>query len=151
MYKFLKECKKSINGVESNLEKRSITTYTNKDVNLPNLVSKIESWLKGLKHQVQVIEGDNKWLIQSKKNNVVRSLLGAARSFSVIVEGTSNAFTIQTTTGKWVNNITMAAIAGFFSGGSLLPIYGATGLWVVKIKNDLEEFIETTISFEKHE
>lgn len=151
MYNLIKKCKKKVNYLENEMEKCSITTYTNEDVDLPALVLKIESWFKGINHQTQVIKGDNKWLIQSRKNNVIRSLVGAARSFSVVIEGTMDAFTIQITTGKWVNNITTAAVIGFLSGGSLLPIYGATSLWVVKLKRDLERFIKITIEFEKHE
>ena len=142
-----------INKVEElkmNHKKTGNMHYVNKDTDINHLIQKIMSWAKNKKLRAQLIEGDVKWLIQIRKNNWARTVVAANRSLDIIIKGTSNNFTIQIVTGKWLNNIAMTGVIAFFTCGAAAAIGGINTLWIIKMKNDLKKLINTTIEFERH-
>ena len=102
MSSFISKLKTNVKQVQTKAEEIDIQRYTNRNTNLTYLVSQIEEWFKDIKFPTQVVEGDDKWLIQARKNNYIRSLVAGARSINVVIEGSSNDFTIQISTGKWI-------------------------------------------------
>lgn len=150
MSNFMSKLKDNVRQIEAKVEEIDIIHYTDRNTDLIYLVSQIEKWFKDIKFPTQTIEGDNKWLIQARKNNYVRALVASARSINVIIEGTSNDYTIQITTGKWINNIVVTGAIAFLTFGAAAPALGICTVWILKIKRDLKKFIEIAIDFEKH-
>jgi hypothetical protein len=146
----MSKLKTNVRQIEAKVEKIDIMHYTDRNTDLIYLVSQIEKWFKDIKFPTQIVEGDNKWLIQARKNNYIRALVAGARSINIIIEGTSNDYTVQISTGKWINNIVIAGVITFLTCGAAAAPLGACAAWTLKIKRDLKKFIEIAIDFEKH-
>lgn len=146
----MNKLKSSIEQIETGVEETNITHHINRNTDLTYLVSQIQKWFKDIKFPTQVVEGDDKWLIQARKNNYIRALVAGARSIDVVIEGAPNDFTVQVTTGKWINNIVVTGAITFLTFGAAAPALGLCTAWALKIKRDLKKFIEITIDFEKH-
>jgi hypothetical protein len=49
-------------------------------------------------------------IIQAQKAGVLRDIITADRAFTILISGQPNDFTIRVGIGKWVQNITVAAV-----------------------------------------
>ena len=150
MSNFMSKLKANIKQITAKVEEIDVTRYTDRNTDLTYLVSQIEKWFKDIKFPTQIVKGDDKWLIQARKNNYIRALVAGARSIDIVIEGTSDDYTIQITTGKWINNIVVTGAITFLTFGAAAAPLGACAAWTLKIKRDLKKFIEITIDFEKH-
>lgn len=124
-----------------------IQHYAGKNVNLNAFVDSIEKWFKERKFATQSMHAEAKWLLQARKQGILRAVTASARDFSVLINGKPDDFTVEIRTGKWINNITALIVICMLSLGLYIPFGIIITAWTKKIKEDLKAFIDLTIDF----
>ncbi|MFW6359575.1 MAG: SHOCT domain-containing protein [Chroococcales cyanobacterium] len=109
-------------------------------------------WFKEKQYSVDSTESNGVYLIQAAKSGKIRTLLGTNLAFKVkIYESDSpsaaNEFIVETTTGKWVQNLAGAGITAMFTGGFTILTGVAGAGWALVIENELINYIETSLKF----
>jgi hypothetical protein len=108
-------------------------------------------WFKERQYHVDSTEADGAYFIQAAKSGTLRTLFGTNLAFKVkIYESeyptTPNEFIVETTTGKWVQNLAGAGLTHMFLGG--LPIFTgvANAGWALVLENKLIDYIKDTLA-----
>jgi hypothetical protein len=122
-------------------------TYSNKNRDLDVLSNDIETWFRNQGYQTQTNKTDGTWLLQAAKNEGWRKAVGASRAFNVLIEGQSNDFSVDLSTGEWTSNLTAGGVAAVLTGGATLLISGVAAGWSKKIEGDLWSFIDQKVMF----
>ncbi|MFQ4146323.1 SHOCT domain-containing protein [Chlorogloeopsis sp. ULAP02] len=122
-------------------------TYHNKNRDLDALFRDIETWFTEQGYQTQTNRTDGAWFLQAAKTEMWRKAVGASRAFNVLIQGQTNDFSVELSTGEWASNLAAGGIAAVLTGGATLLISGFTAGWSKKIESDLWNFIDQKVMF----
>ena len=95
--------------------------YVDRNVDLDKLAARIEDFLNNNDFEVKIDKNTtDRWIeIQARKVGFVRTIIASRKAIHVVIDGTSNHFTVTQATGEWGKNIAASA---------LIPIIGWAGL-----------------------
>ncbi|WP_148680760.1 zinc ribbon domain-containing protein [Candidatus Nitrososphaera gargensis] len=130
--------------------------YTNLDVDLERLATRIETYLQENKFEVAFSKDSSEpaswFFIQARKAGALRTAAGARRSTDITIRGEPNNFEVSVGTGEWGKNIITSAplfivpIVGI--SATVAKLYVAKkfedGLW--KYIRDQAKFLEASAS-----
>lgn len=109
-------------------------------------------WFKERQYSVDSTETDHVYLIQATKSGMIRTFLGTNLAFKVKIYESDNLvapneFIVETSTGKWVQNLAGAGITAMFTSG-LTILTGVAGAgWALMLENELVTYIEDALKF----
>ncbi|MEB3279572.1 MAG: SHOCT domain-containing protein [Lyngbya sp.] len=133
----------------------AINYFLETDANSRNFVYKnLLLWFKEKQYQVEGTEADGLYLIQAQKVGKLRTVLGTNLAFKVKISK-SNDFTnprefiVETSTGKWIQNIAGAGVTAMFLGGFTVFTGLAGAGWALVIEHEIITYIEETLKFKK--
>lgn len=111
-------------------------------------------WFKDKQYKVEGTEADGIYLIQAQKVGKIRTVLGTNLAFKVKVYKSNDLtnppeFIVETSTGKWIQNIAGAGVTAMFLGG-LTVLTGLAGAgWALVVENEIITYIEEELKFKK--
>lgn len=126
--------------------------FTNLDVELERLATRIERYLQDNKFEVALSKDPTapaSWFfIQARKSDALRTIAGARRSTDITIKGIPNDFEVSIGTGEWGKNIVTSAPL------FIVPVVGVTAtlakLYVAKkFEDNLWKYIKDQAKFLK--
>jgi hypothetical protein len=111
--------------------------YTNRNLNLEKLSRDIVDYLNEDGYATQREKGVGSILIQAQKEDILRDIFTADRCFSILIQGQPNDFTVQVGIGRWVQNLTVAALEAAISAGLFLLLDIPEMAWNEHIENKI--------------
>ena len=125
---------------------RSVTRdYVGKGCNLELLADSIEEDFQTKKYQTQSAQKDNGWVVQAKREGLLRELLAADRAFTITVVGEPNNFKVSFGIGKWVQNLGIAVIEGVLIWPVVFFAEVPIALWSYEIEKEFWAFVEKEV------
>ena len=121
--------------------------YRDLNCDLDALLKDIKAWFDNQGYETQTSQTDDSRFLQAAKTKTWRKVVGASRAFNVLIQGESNNFSVDLSTGEWASNLAAGGVAALLTGGATLLISGATASWSKKIEVDLWNFIEGLVRF----
>jgi hypothetical protein len=122
-------------------------SYQGKNLDLDILLNDIQAWLGEQGYETQVTRTDEALFLQAAKTETWRKVLGASRAFNVLIQGHSQDFFVELSTGEWASNLAATAGAAFLTGGATLLVSGVTAGWSKKVEGDLWSLIDQKVMF----
>ena len=119
--------------------------YFGKNCNLELLADGIEEYFNNQGYKTQDAKDDKGWVIQARKEGLLRDLLAADRAFTMTVTGNSSDFKVSFGIGKWVQNLGMAAIEGLLLLPALLFLEVPLSLWSFETESKFWTFVEQQV------
>ena len=125
------------------------------DRDLEKVYQSIMLWFKGKQYEVEGVAQDGIYLVQAKKTGTLRTFLGSNLAFKVRIYIPSEQvfqlqeFIVETTRGKWVQNIAGAGFAGIFTGGATILTGVATAGWGLLLENELVAYLEQDLKYDR--
>jgi hypothetical protein len=113
------------------------TRCTNKNLNLEKLSEDVVDYLNGDGYATQRERGVGSILIQARKENMLRDVFTADRCFSILIQGRPDDFTVQVGIGRWIQNLTVAALEAAISAGLFLLVDVPEMAWNEHIENKI--------------
>ena len=117
----------------------------NSSRNLQKIYDDVLLWFKGRQYQVEGVVKDGIYIVQARKTDAIRTLLGTNVAFKVkiyLAQDNGKEFIIETFRGKWIQNIAGASLGAIFTGG-LTYLTGIAGAgWTLIIENELISYLE---------
>jgi len=115
--------------------------FQNKDRDLDQLASQIQSQLKSEGYKVQYASPPVGRVIQAQKAGVLRDIILADRAFTIMITGEPNDFTVHIGIGKFVQGLAIAAVETLFISALFLPIDVPEALWTVHVERGIAKEI----------
>lgn len=112
-------------------------------------------WFKAKQYEVEGTEKQNIYLIQARKTGAIRTLLGTNLAFKIQLYISEDKFTnqrefiIETSRGKWFQNIAGAGFAGIFTGGFTVLTGVANAGWGLVLENELLSYVENDLNYSR--
>lgn len=111
-------------------------------------------WFKERQYQVEGTHTDGVYLVQAKKVGKIRTVLGTNLAFKVKISKPNDLtnpqeFVVETSTGKWIQNIAGAGVTAMFFGGFTVLTGLAGAGWALVVENEIFTYIEETLKFKK--
>ena len=104
----------------------------NKDLNLVSL--QIVQHLKGEGYKTQTATKPLGIIIQAQKAGILRDIITADRSFSILIAGQPNDFSIHVGIGKWIQNLVVAAVEAVLISMLFLAVDVPEMLWTREVE-----------------
>jgi hypothetical protein len=127
----------------------------NSDRDLEKVYHSIMLWFKGKQYEVEGTYREGIYLVQARKTSTIRTLLGTNFAFKIKIYPSSEQvfhqreFIVETTRGKWVQNIAGAGFTGLFTGGATI-ITGIAGAgWGLILENELVSYLEKDLGYNR--
>jgi hypothetical protein len=115
--------------------------FQNKNRDLDQLASQIESQLKSEGYKTQSANPPLGRVIQAQKAGVLRGIIDANRAFTIMLTGDSNDFTIHIGIGKWIQNLAVAAVETILLTWLFLVVDVPEMLWTTHVENGIAKEI----------
>jgi len=116
-----------------------VTTKTlrfgNRNWNLDELGQKIEKSLQKDDYRTQMVSTPKGIVIQAKKEDLLRNILTATRTITILIAGKPNDFVVEVGIGKWLQNLGVAAVEAVITGGLFLLINVPAMLWNFQVED----------------
>ena len=102
----------------------------------------------------QIIRKERAFFIQTKKTGKIRTLFGTNLAFRVKIYWSKDPtvpheFTLETSTGQWLTNLTGAGVTAMFTGGFTVLTGLAGAGWSLIIENEIISYVENDLKFKK--
>jgi len=123
------------------LVSEKVMRFQNKDRDLDQLASQIQSQLKSEGYKVQYASPPVGRVIQAQKAGVLRDIILADRAFTIMITGEPNDFTVHIGIGKFVQGLAIAAVETLFISALFLPIDVPEALWTVHVERGIAKEI----------
>jgi len=123
------------------LVSEKVMRFQNKDRDLDQLASQIQSQLKSEGYKVQYASPPVGRIIQAQKAGVLRDIILADRAFTIMITGEPNDFTVHIGIGKFVQGLAIAAVETLFISALFLPIDVPEALWTVHVERGIAKEI----------
>ncbi|WP_069791083.1 SHOCT domain-containing protein [Cyanobacterium sp. IPPAS B-1200] len=112
---------------------------------LDKVYNDVMLWFKGKQYLVEGVLKNGVYIVQAKKSDTIRTILGTNIAFKVKIylsQDSGGEFIIETSRGKWIQNIAGASFGAIFTGGLtyLTGIAGAS--WTFVLENELISYLE---------
>jgi len=115
--------------------------FQNKNRDLDQLASQIESQLKSEGYKTQSANPPLGRIIQAQKAGIPRGIIDANRAFTIMVTGEPNDFTVHIGIGKWIQNLAVAAVETIFLTWLFLVVDVPEMLWTTHVENGIAKEI----------
>lgn len=102
-------------------------------------------WFKGKQYQVEGVLKNGVYIVQARKSDVIRTILGTNIAFKVKIylsEDNAGEFIIETSRGKWIQNIAGASFGAIFTGGLTYLTGIASASWTFILENELINYLQ---------
>ena len=120
--------------------------FEGKGTNLTALESHLTEYLEADGFKVQTSPPSDKGtVLQAMKSGFLRDIVSADRAFTITISGSPSDFTVRFGIGKWLQNLSVAAIETLLVSELFLPIDVADTMWSLEVENtiiaDLKKFV----------
>ncbi|MGI0480187.1 SHOCT domain-containing protein [Geminocystis sp. CENA526] len=120
---------------------------------LERIYKAIILWFKEKQYEVEGIQKQDIYLIQARKTGALRTFLGTNLAFKIQIYTSQEQFSnqkeliIQTSRGRWMQNIAGAGFAGIFTGGLTIWTGIANAGWGLVLENELISYVENDLNY----
>ena len=127
----------------------------NSDRDLKKVYQSIMLWFKGKQYEVEGTYKEGIYLIQARKTGTIRTLLGTNLAFKIKIylpreqNYKQREFIIETTRGKWIQNIAGAGFTALFTGGVTVVTGVAGAGWGLILENELISYVENNLYYQR--
>ncbi|MGY6529361.1 MAG: SHOCT domain-containing protein [Cyanobacterium sp.] len=104
-------------------------------------------WFKGKQYLVDGVLKNGVYIVQAKKSDTIRTILGTNIAFKVKIylsQSSGGEFIIETSRGKWIQNIAGASFGAIFTGGLTYLTGIASASWTFVLENELISYLESS-------
>ncbi|MDA4128212.1 MAG: hypothetical protein OK422_01910 [Thaumarchaeota archaeon] len=122
--------------------------YVGKSLNIDKLADSIEEYFQIQGYKTQSEKRPDGWIIQARKEGVLRGLLAADRAFTVTITGEPNNVKISIGIGRWLLNLGTAIIEGLALAPFVLLVEIPITLWSFEIENKFWQFVEKEVELQ---
>lgn len=119
--------------------------FQNKNRDLDQLASQIESQLKSEGYKTQSANPPLGRIIQAQKAGIPRAIIDANRAFTVMLTGEPNDFTVHIGIGKWMQNLAVAAVETILLTWLFLVVDVPEMLWTSHVENGIAKEITSIV------
>ena len=123
-----------------------VMRFQNKNRDLDQLASQIESQLKADGYKTQSANPPLGRVIQAQKAGVLRDIILADRAFTILITGDSNDFTVHLGIGKFVQGLAVAAFEVIFLTWLFLPVDVPEALWTTVVERGIAKEITKIVA-----
>jgi hypothetical protein len=111
--------------------------FTDKNWNLNELSRQIVSLLDNNGWMTQKANTSKAIVIQARKEDILRDIITADRALTILISGQPDDFTVRVGIGKWLQNLSVAAVETVLTAGLFLVIDVPEMLWNRHVENDV--------------
>ena len=127
---------------------------SNNEKDLSSIYRKLIIWFKEKQYELDNTEAEGNFFIQAKKTGKIRTLFGTNSAFQVKIYWSKDPtvpheFTLETSTGQWLTNLTGAGVTAMFTGGFTVLTGLAGAGWSLIIENEIIGYVENDLKFKK--
>lgn len=127
---------------------------SNNEQDLYSIYRKLILWFKEKQYELDNTEAEGNFFIQAKKTGKIRTLFGTNSAFQVKIYWSKDPtvpheFTLETSTGQWLTNLTGAGVTAMFTGGFTVLTGLAGAGWSLIIENEIIGYVENDLKFKK--
>lgn len=127
---------------------------SNNEQDLSSIYRKLILWFKEKQYELDNTEAEGNFFIQAKKTGKIRTLFGTNLAFQVKIYWSKDPtvpheFTLETSTGQWLTNLTGAGVTAMFTGGFTVLTGLAGAGWSLIIENEIIGYVENDLKFKK--
>jgi len=115
--------------------------FQNKNRDLEQLASQIESQLKSEGYKTQSANPPLGRIIQAQKAGIPLAIIAANRAFTIMLTGEPNDFTVHIGIGKWIQNLAVAAVEAILLTWLFLVVDVPEMLWTTHVENGIAKEI----------
>jgi hypothetical protein len=119
--------------------------YIGRNCNLDRLAEAIQEYFETRGYQTQSDRKELGHVVQARKKGTLSTVVPADRSFTLIVEGEPNSFTVSFGIGKWLQNLSVGALEGMAIGPALFVAEVPISLWDYDIEREFWSFVEQKV------
>lgn len=119
--------------------------YVNKNLDLDQLCTKIVDYMNGEGYGTQKSKASLGIIIEARKENLPRDLITADRCFTILLQGQPDNFTITVGIGRWVQNLTVAAVEAILTAGAFLIVDIPEMVWNEHIEDKIVKGIANIV------
>ena len=119
--------------------------YVNKTISLRKLADDVKENFQNDGYKAQLLDAPTGYLIQGRKEGVLRDLLTGDRALTVIITGESDRFKVSIGVGKWLQNITTATLEGLALTPLSWLIEVPLSMWNFELETQLWKFVEKQV------
>lgn len=114
-----------------------------KTVDIDKLAGLVENYLKEDKWDVQVgnTETEGK-IIQARKDGILRGIIAADRSLTILLSKTPKGTKVEMGIGKWLQNIAVTVVESVLLTALFLVVDVPEMLWNAEIENKIQKKID---------
>ena len=123
-----------------------ILRFQGKSKDLGQLSQQISQQLQMEGYKVQTRTAPLGNIIQAQKAGILRDIVLADRAFTILISGQPDDFTIHIGIGKWIQNITVAAVEVLLLSTLNLAVDVPEPLWTLHVENGLANQIKQLAS-----
>jgi hypothetical protein len=119
--------------------------YVGQNCNLDLLADSIEEHFQSEGYKTQSGKTDKGWVVQAKKEGLLRELVAADRAFTAVVSGQPADFEVAFGIGKWLTNLGMATLEGLLIAPLLFFVEIPVALWSYAIESQFWSFVDKEV------
>jgi hypothetical protein len=128
--------------------------FSAENYNLGTIQQRLVFWFKEREYEVNHTEAEGIYLIQAKKTGTLRTLTGTNLAFKIKLYWSDDPnavheFIFESSTGKWISNLTGAGVTAMFTGGFTILTGLAGAGWALVVEHEITEYMENTLKFKK--
>ncbi len=122
--------------------------YYGKNCKLELLADAVEERFTTQKYTVQSAKKDDGWIIQAKKEGILRDLLAADRALTVSITGEPSRFKVSFGIGRWIQNLGYAVLESLILVPAVLFIEVPITLWSFEIESEFWRFVDEEVALQ---
>jgi len=119
--------------------------FQGKNKELEDLSRQISTYLESEGYKVQSTSfssaSGSGFVVQAKKENILRDIITADRCFTITLTGQPNDFTVKIGIGKWIQNVAVAIVEAAILSAFFLAVDVPEMLWNVHVENTIAKKI----------
>jgi hypothetical protein len=119
--------------------------YANKNVDLEKLAGDIEEFFRNDGYKTQSGRAGSAFVVQARKEDVLRDLLGGDRAFTIILSGGPDSVKVSVGVGKWLQNLSVDLLEGIVFSPVVFLAEIPTSLWSYEIETELWRFVDSQV------
>ena len=123
-----------------------VLNFQGKHVDLADLQSKIENYLKSDGFSVQTsAPSEHGTVIQAKKGKFLAAVIDANRALTITVSGSADDCAVRIGIGKWLEHLATAALETLLLSDLFLVVDVGETAWNLEIEDKLAKQIESFV------
>jgi len=119
------------------LVSEKVLRFQGKNRDLNQLSQQIVQQLNSDGYKTQSANAPLGIAIQAKKAGILRDIITADRAFSILITGNPNDFSIHVGIGKWIQNISVAAVEAILLSWLFLAVDVPEMLWTTHVEKTI--------------